>query len=328
MNREYFSQSTKRILVHMRAYNYKLCRKGLLQRAENMNLTIGEFKNEENCVFNDIFNTTAKNDPLMNLKEKKMKIMKDEIKSLDSAIKTLDITIKNVKNDIKSRVSDKIYDMWLNRVNDISKRFKKLYSDSNNDQYNHFYKDASNQNTAWSHIIENAGWIENNICSTFRENECTSCMKHNKGDNNKNKSNDERNGKNVKNQKSDESASLYNCASSSKVSEITNDISSLVEGFEEGDLSTLFSTEIKKGNKRSMGNEEMILDDTNKKQRKYSNESVSGINETKNLKDEYEELSDDESSIMNAILMSDHEGDEVGNVELNDFSEYLEKFIG
>lgn len=335
MNREYFSQSTKRILVHMRAYNYKLCRKGLLQRAENMNVTIGEFKNEENSVFNDIFNTMGKNYPLINLKESKMKIMKNEIKSLDVAIKALGITIMNMKNDIKSRISDKIYDMWLNRVNDISKRFKKLYSDSNNDLYNHFYKDASTQNAAWSYVIENSEWIENNICVMYKENECTSCMK--KGDTKvKDPCYDENNSNKIrKDEKCDESVnekkSVYKCASNSKNGKITNDISSHVEGFEEGDLTNLFSTEIKKSNnKRSITNEETNLGNTNKKLKKNLKD-CGGVNESKKMeiaKDKYEELSDDdESSIMNAILIRDHEGDEVGNLELNEFSEYLEKFI-
>lgn len=48
MNRVCFTKSTGSILVHLKEYNHRLCRKGLLQRMQGLKIAIGDQKSIEN----------------------------------------------------------------------------------------------------------------------------------------------------------------------------------------------------------------------------------------------------------------------------------------
>ncbi len=83
MNRTDILNSTGSVLVHLKAYNNKLCRKGLLERGLNMKISIGNFVNLENAFIRDSFNQNVnKNDLLAEFKEKTTKEMESEAKTL------------------------------------------------------------------------------------------------------------------------------------------------------------------------------------------------------------------------------------------------------
>lgn len=153
MNREYFSQSTKNVLLHLKEYNFKLCRKGILERAIEMKIDIGEFKNAENVFLKNMFNASDDADMFEKFNEDKRKQIDIEINKLKVALTALDKTIVNIKNDVKSKIDKRIYGEWLNRIECMSKRFKILYSDVNNNLYNHFYKLSCERNATWNNLL-------------------------------------------------------------------------------------------------------------------------------------------------------------------------------
>lgn len=209
MNRKHFTESTRSILIHLREYNYKLCRKGLLERIRGMKVIYSESKTVENLIIGKslqcVKGATHRNDMIDGIHNEELKGMTSETERLATAIKSLQKTIVNIRDEVKSRINGRIYNMWWNRVDNISQCWKKTYSDINNELYNHLYKVSRIQLNGWNSIIRNIGWIEENV---FVE---------------------------------------------------IDDISELIEGFEEGDLSNLFSTGTKcKQTTLSAGTEQQL----------------------------------------------------------------------
>lgn len=123
MNREQFIKATRSVLVHLKAYNFKLCRKGLLEIAEGLKLVVGDLKEVENdCLDKTLRMRDSSNNSdvlkLMNT-EIKLQAMRKEIRNLDCSLKSLLKTIGNIKAAVKSRVNDSVYILWYNRVNII-----------------------------------------------------------------------------------------------------------------------------------------------------------------------------------------------------------------
>lgn len=157
----------------MKELNYKLCRKGLLQRVEKLRITIGDFKRIENNVLgksveNKVKNNTQKQE-MEEFNNDKLVAMKKEIEILESAVKGLTKTVNNIKSDVKSRVNNRVFDMWCNRVDNVAKRFKKLYSDMNNNFYDYVYKTFSLENDSWYNVINDVNWIKTNIFTEFSD---------------------------------------------------------------------------------------------------------------------------------------------------------------
>lgn len=279
MNREYFSTSTKNVLIHLKEYNYKLCRKGLLRRVEKLEITVGDFKRIENGFLEksvrrkEIHITPT--EMMKELNNEKLNTMGKEINILESALKGLLKTIGNIKNDVKSRVSGRIFDMWSNRVDNIEKRFKKLYSDMNNDFYNYVYKTLSYENDSWYSVINDVNWIKENIFTEFDE------------------------------------------------------ITDLIDGFEEGDLSNLFSMEAKKALKRGSsggGKSKCVAI----KKTKAEVNIVTKTDVTRSVSvldnDQFDDISsEEEGAIINDALRNDV--DEVGEVDIDGFGDMLERYV-
>lgn len=191
MNRQHFLDSTKRVVIYLKEYNFKLCRKGLLERGLEMKISFGEFKTIEQ----EFLKRSLQNEGNISTEElfkEKEKSMQKEIKILENALVGLSHTINSVKSDVKSRINKENYGVWLRRITKISDRFKGLYSEINNDQYNHGYKMSKKYGNAWNNILHEVQWTKTNVCNLY--------------------------------------ANLGN------MSEVTKN----VEGFQEGDLSTLF----------------------------------------------------------------------------------------
>lgn len=122
MNRQYFTNSTRLAVIHIKELNYKLCRKGLLERCSKLKLYPGEFKVSENEFLVDSLNSN--DNALTKMNETKMKLMENEISKIKNSLKALKRTISSIKNDVQSRVSSETYQVWLKHIDKISLNFK------------------------------------------------------------------------------------------------------------------------------------------------------------------------------------------------------------
>lgn len=95
--------------------------------------------------------------------------MQSKINKLNSALKALERTISSTKNDVKIRISDEICVAWLKRVNLISSKFKTLFSDINNDQFDHLYKMSKKAKNVWENVSYDLNWMKNNIHDVYRD---------------------------------------------------------------------------------------------------------------------------------------------------------------
>lgn len=57
MNRDDLIQVSSKMMVYLKTYNFKLCRKGLLERSKKTGLEVGEFASLENDFLKSIFNS-------------------------------------------------------------------------------------------------------------------------------------------------------------------------------------------------------------------------------------------------------------------------------
>lgn len=170
MNQAKFSEFTKLALVHLKSYNYKLCRKGLLERGMQMKIYFGDFSLLEDRFLKDSFNQySCREDLKKKLEEKKALIVQKELGKLKTALVALDRTISNIKRDVQSLVKEETYNAWLKRVTVISNRFKCQYSEINNDLYNHLYKANRTTESALNCIIVDSHWINKNICDSHKD---------------------------------------------------------------------------------------------------------------------------------------------------------------
>lgn len=367
MNREQFSNSTRLTLMHMKAFNYKLCRKGLLERGVSMKLFIGNFTNLGNDFLKNSL-ISGKNEDLLNkLNEEKEKVMNKEIRNLNLALQSLDITINTIRKEVQVGVSGEIYNGWLKRINMISTRFKTMYSNINNDYYNHFYNISKKNDAVWGNITKDVQWL-NNICNDAFPaivNVCTSCTSVPNGSANGSALNGSVKALNgavsalVVNNNLTSSMDKYTISANKSTNSVNNSISyansnrsetnissksiinlnnsdkninKFVEGFEEGDLSILFSenalriksnkTKIKRKVYNS-GIEEVGL----RKKLKNENGCSSGIKTVldngvgSGLDLDPVSETEDESSIMDSVLLMD----EVGDVNITDFIDMIAK---
>lgn len=308
MNREYFSQSTKSVLMHLKSYNFKLCKKGLLERAVNMKIPAGEFDKSENEFFKNILKLNAVDEPLNRLGDDKKELMTKEIKKIEVTLEALNKTIKNIYVDVKSRMNEISYDMWINRVKSVSNKFKKLYSDTNNSLYNHFYKMSWIENNAWMNILSDVEWLKVNVlakCEGGICKECSNCGALNMSS------------------VSDRDKTV----NKSKMQKSEN-VRDFVEGFEEGDLLNLFK--IKGNNGKRCNSENDENKDYNKEIKRKKVEQDDGKDVFKEQiaenNAEYDDISEDESGMIDNILLQ-RVDDEVGVVDMNQFNEFIEKFV-
>ncbi len=168
MNRGFFLNSTRLIIVHIKEHNYKLCRKGLLERCLKMKIFLGEFKCQDNNLIKESLSMNSKNQNAMkSVNEEKENLMKKEIGKLISSLKSLDRTIESIRQDVKSRISDENYQVWLRRINSISSRFKAMYSETCNDYYDHCCKMSKKASSHWNNIQYDMNWIKTNLCNMY-----------------------------------------------------------------------------------------------------------------------------------------------------------------
>lgn len=116
MNREFFTRSTKDVLIHLKSFNYKLCRKGLLRRIESLNISAGDFNKIENNFLGKSLqpkkNGLIKKQVMNEFNDKKRKAITDEISIIESALSGLKKSVGRIKADVKSRVDSRVFSIW------------------------------------------------------------------------------------------------------------------------------------------------------------------------------------------------------------------------
>lgn len=275
----------------MKEYNHKLCKKGLLERGLKVNLYIGEFKALENeFLKNSIMSNANSQDLKENMKNEKEKSVQNEIKKLTAALTALERTICSIKKDVKSRVSDETYGIWLNRMNSVSMRFKSMFSDINNDMYNHWYRMSKKIANVWDNIAYDVKWTKDNVCDVNTNIGSTSNVS-----------------KNVGNVSKDVLGNVLH-----------------VDGFEEGDLSSMFketSDSTLLGKRKSCNGNENVKKFKLNENENHKDDPLKGLENISGGELSAEE--EDESAIIDGIFVVD----EVGEVNLSNFEDMINRIM-
>lgn len=287
MNRAYFAEKTSSIVLHLKEYNYKLCRKGLYRRLLDINITFGDFKTIEKEFLGNSMNSQMEKQ-VEKLYEQKLSTMEKELKRTETSLDAIQKTINNIKLDIKSKTNDRGFTMWLKRIEGISKRFKIMYSDECNSLYNHAYKLFKTNKNAWDYILNDIQWLQNNVF-------------------------------------------------------IMHDpIETLVEGFNEGDLTNMFSLKTEnaneKGNlKRSKDEKEgpssmcqgfkKLKKNEGKEKGNSSNNNEKENNTTRRMKENGKKGGHGGPSIKKVLATITNNVDEVGTVDMDGFEEFVGRFM-
>ncbi len=166
MDREDLTRSNSNLMVYLRNYNFKLCRKGLLERARNMNLLVGDFSEVENTFIKEV---SGSND--LNYKMKIWAVfkanmsakMESELGKLKIQIKSLGLTINNVKDMVRLGTSEDFYSKWIKKINGVATRFKQKYSNEFNSLYDHIFRMNKLYGEDWNNIAYDIQSISKDI---------------------------------------------------------------------------------------------------------------------------------------------------------------------
>lgn len=89
--------------IYLKGFNYKICRRGLLERGQTVRKSFGDFKKLENEFVQKASQKCHNIDELLKeIREKKAIQVEKEIKSLTNAITALSRTMENVKKEVKT----------------------------------------------------------------------------------------------------------------------------------------------------------------------------------------------------------------------------------
>lgn len=160
------------MLIYMKGYNYKLCYKGLLERGKAMGKAMGksfgDLKDLENEFLNKVSNPNCNiNVLLSDLQIRKMESVEKEILQTKKRMEALTKTMDTVKQEVNAMTDDFYYGKWLKRINESSLKFKKLYSEEMNSQYNHYFKMNGKFEETLRSLATDVRYIKNNICGPF-----------------------------------------------------------------------------------------------------------------------------------------------------------------
>lgn len=161
MNRQFIMNSTRLAIIHLKELNYKLCKKGLLERCLGMNIFVGEFKKQKNDFIKE--SLTSSENAQENLNASKKKVVENEITKLEKILTALEHTVVSIKCDVKSKTSSAMYEVWIRRVNIISAKFKSMYSKIANEKYNRIYKMNKEVGTTWKNVSVDLKWLKENV---------------------------------------------------------------------------------------------------------------------------------------------------------------------
>ncbi len=154
--------------VYLKAYNSKLCRKGLLERG----LSVGKFMSEFKELETEFLRKAAqRNSNVQELvkeikKEKSVSIL-NELKILKRGMEGLTKTMENVKKEVKSMTDGASLQKWAKHTDDIAKKFKIFYSAEANNLYDHFYKMDGKFEQLISEIERDTKLIKRNVSTPF-----------------------------------------------------------------------------------------------------------------------------------------------------------------
>lgn len=161
MNRNDLARLNGNMLVYLKSFNFKLCRKGLMERCRNMGILVGdvaenEFLKKLACSSDD-FEYTSK--CLIELNSNKLSKMHAEIVKLKIQINHLSITIRNTKRTVQLSMNEENYTRWLIEINELSKKMKQKYSNECNSLYDHLFRMQKSYANDWTNIAYNIDCI-------------------------------------------------------------------------------------------------------------------------------------------------------------------------
>lgn len=136
------TEATGKILVYIKMYNYKLCRKGLLERGMSVGRFFGDFKKMENEFLSKITNPTENksfNEMLFDINQQKSNEVKIEVLRLKVELGNLFKTIQSQKRELQKSVDEFNYLRWSRCIEDSSLIFKKEFSEEFNRLYDYLY---------------------------------------------------------------------------------------------------------------------------------------------------------------------------------------------
>lgn len=155
------------MIVMLRCYSEKLCRKGLLERGLRSGLLIRNFKSIENEFMTSL--ACYEEDPgllLTSLVKAKNESVSKELTLLKSSLENLKTTIGNLRIEVKSKVEKRIYEKWTEHVNAQSTKFTQVFSKSND----FHYKVAEEENKEMSNLYYNISHFATNTTFPYEEN--------------------------------------------------------------------------------------------------------------------------------------------------------------
>lgn len=167
MNRAELLQSTGNVLVFLKAYNYKLCQKGLLERGQEMKIPIGKFVSSENKLLKKTTSMDREQNLLAEFKADTASDMAKELKKLTIQLKNLGKSITGTKDRVKLCIGETSYAKWSKSVDGLSMKFKQKYSNECNDLYNHYYKMNKHYDNTWGNIVHDINSMVDGICGPF-----------------------------------------------------------------------------------------------------------------------------------------------------------------
>lgn len=121
------------------SYNYKLCRKGLLERGLSVGKMFDDFNNLENNFLKKKPISKEHRRIIIGIEQLQDRISEQRIATNKERIRTLDKSIMNLKSLVGLKMNESSYEKWLKQINESSMKFRTLFSNENNRLFDHLY---------------------------------------------------------------------------------------------------------------------------------------------------------------------------------------------
>lgn len=260
--------------------------KGIVGEGLLNKIYVGDFKNLEN----EFMNSREEN-RFERFNEQRENLVKKQINQIKISLNSLDKTILSMKREVQSEFDGSSYSVWSKRIYAISSRFKTMFSDINNDLYNHLYRTSKKAEISWKNISNDIQRLNDNMHPNLtKSNACTSCDKA-------------------------QNSNHGLPASTTKNSKVN-----VEEEFQRGDdflkgidLQKLFSETCGNAFNNKRSPIEPLANENRKKMKPTTDDGFETISDN--------EFSEGESTMINGMLLID----EVGSVDMDDFNDLINR---
>lgn len=123
-------------ITHIREFNAKFCRLKLLRNGLEDGLLIGDFKHLENGFFRKLMEPGVdQNNMSSDFNKLKTDAVNKEIENLVRDLENMERNIGNLRKEVKSKAENEFYEKWTMFVNGLNFKFKDIYSAENDDRF-------------------------------------------------------------------------------------------------------------------------------------------------------------------------------------------------